>query len=169
MVLSLLLSQKNFVALSDTNQLNNTEMNIFSTILAKLFPANHPAVNTPANPAAPAATPAPTAATATAPSVAPPAVAPSAPAAALAQVDVEKVLNDRAMESMEKLNWRTSIVDLMKLLDMDSGLENRRSLAKELGFSGDMNDSAAMNVWLHKAVMRKVSQNGGRVPKELLD
>ena len=82
---------------------------------------------------------------------------------------MEQVLNDRALVSMEKLNWRTSIVDLMKLLDMDSSLENRRSLAKELAFSGDMNDSAAMNLWLHKQVMRKVSQNGGSVPKELLD
>ena len=145
-------------------------MNIFSTILAKLFPANHPAVINPAAPAAPQSpSPATATATATAPSVAPAALASTPPTAALAQVDVEKVLNDRAMVSMEKLNWRTSIVDLMKLLDMDSSLENRRSLAKELAFSGDMNDSAAMNLWLHKQVMRKVSQNGGSVPKELLD
>ncbi len=67
----------------------------------------------------------------------------------------------------QKLNWQTSIVDLMKLLGLDSSLENRKELAKELAFAGDMNDSASMNTWLHKAVMQKLAANGGKVPDEL--
>jgi hypothetical protein len=65
------------------------------------------------------------------------------------------------------LNWRTSIVDLMKLVGLDSSLQNRQKLAAELGYSGDRNDSAAMNIWLHKAVMRKLAENGGKVPATL--
>ena len=68
----------------------------------------------------------------------------------------------------QKLNWRTSIVDLMKLVGMDSSLEARKELAKELNYSGDTNDSAAMNIWLHKQVMKKMSENGGKVPQDLL-
>jgi hypothetical protein len=69
----------------------------------------------------------------------------------------------------QKLNWRTSIVDLMKALDLDSGLAARKELAKELGYSGDTNDSATMNVWLHKALMKKLAENGGKVPADLKD
>lgn len=65
------------------------------------------------------------------------------------------------------MNWRTSIVDLMKLLELDSSLERRKELADELGFNGDKSDSAAMNIWLHKAVMRKLAENGGKVPASL--
>ena len=68
---------------------------------------------------------------------------------------------------MEKLDWRTSIVDLMKLLDLDSSLSARKELAQELHYSGDVNDSASMNVWLHKQVMRRLAENGGKVPEEL--
>ena len=74
---------------------------------------------------------------------------------------------DLAGQSSEKLDWRRSIVDLMKLLNLDSGLAARKELAQELNFSGDMNDSASMNIWLHKQVMTKLSENGGKVPDEL--
>jgi hypothetical protein len=67
----------------------------------------------------------------------------------------------------QTLNWRTSIVDLMKLLDLDSSLHARQQLAQELHYSGDMNDSAAMNIWLHKEVMRQLAANGGKVPDDL--
>lgn len=84
-------------------------------------------------------------------------------------VDVEAVLENLAREKKQPLNWRKSIVDLMKLLDMDSSVAERRKLAKELGYTGSADDSAAMNVWLHKQVMRKLAENGGTVPAELRD
>ena len=82
-------------------------------------------------------------------------------------VDVEAVLKDMASKSGQKLDYRRSIVDLMKLLDLDSSLTARKELAKELNYTGDTNDSATMNVWLHKQVMRKLAENGGKVPDEL--
>jgi len=84
-------------------------------------------------------------------------------------VDVEAVLKDMASKSGQKLDYRRSIVDLMKLLDLDSSLTARKELAKELNYTGDTNDSAAMNVWLHKQVMRKLAENGGKVPDDLKD
>jgi hypothetical protein len=87
----------------------------------------------------------------------------------MADVDVEKVLSAISTRSSEKLDWRHSIVDLMKLLGIDSSMVNRRALASELGYTGDLNDSATMNTWLHKAVMQKLAQNGGKVPATLLD
>ncbi|PXW59092.1 DUF3597 domain-containing protein [Methylobacterium sp. B4] len=84
-------------------------------------------------------------------------------------VDVEAVLNDLAAKNSQKLNWRTSIVDLMKLLDLDSSLHARQQLADELHYSGDKNDSASMNVWLHKQVIKKLEENGGKVPADLKD
>ena len=83
-------------------------------------------------------------------------------------VDVEAVLSDLAKQNKQKLNWRTSIVDLMKLLDLDSSLAARKQLAQELHYTGDMNDSAAMNIWLHKQVMQKLAENGGKVPADLV-
>jgi hypothetical protein len=82
--------------------------------------------------------------------------------------DVEHVLTELAAKNPQKLNWRTSIVDLMKLLGIDSSLENRKELARELGFTGDTNDSAGMNVWLHKRVMQELQKNGGKVPASLV-
>src|SRR3982750_2541697 len=84
-----------------------------------------------------------------------------------APVDVEQVLTDLAAKNPQKLNWRTSIVDLMKLLNIDSSFVNRKALAQELGFTGDTNDSASMNVWLHKRVMQELAKNGGKVPASL--
>ena len=83
-------------------------------------------------------------------------------------VDVAAILNDLAKKNPEKRDWKRSIVDLMKLVGMDSSLAARKELAKDLHYTGDMNDSASMNIWLHKEVLRKLSENGGKVPQELL-
>jgi hypothetical protein len=84
-------------------------------------------------------------------------------------VDVAVVLNGLAAKNPENLDWKRSIVDLMKLVGMDSSLSARKKLATELHYSGDQNDSASMNIWLHKEVLRKLAENGGKVPPELLD
>jgi hypothetical protein len=86
-----------------------------------------------------------------------------------APVDVENILNEAVEKSRQKLDWRHSIVDLMKALGMDASLQERKELAQELGYSGDAHDSAKMNTFLHKALMKKLSENGGRVPADLLD
>ncbi|MDB5592643.1 DUF3597 domain-containing protein [Enterovirga sp.] len=86
---------------------------------------------------------------------------------AVGQVDVEATLTDLAKKSGRPSNWRVSIVDLMTLLGLDSSLAHRKELAKELGYTGDTNDSATMNIWLHKQVMRKLAENGGKVPDDL--
>jgi hypothetical protein len=94
----------------------------------------------------------------------------AAPAGAqpMAQVDVEVVLSGLAAKNKEKLDWRRSIVDLMKLLNLDSSFAARKELAKELGYTGDTGDSASMNIWLHKQVMQKLAANGGKVPADLI-
>ncbi len=93
----------------------------------------------------------------------------AAPAAAMSSFDVSARLEEMAKASSQKLDWKSSIVDLMKLVGIDSSMTNRKALAHELGFTGDTNDSATMNIWLHKAVMQKLSENGGTVPASLLD
>jgi hypothetical protein len=140
-------------------------MSIFGTILSKIFPSSHPANTAPADPAAAAAPPAadPTAA----PDATNATDTTAAPAAAAEPVDVEAVLTDMQANTSEQLNWRTSIVDLMKLLSLDSSLSARKELAGELKYSGDTNDSASMNIWLHKAVMEQLAANGGKVPDSL--
>jgi hypothetical protein len=101
-----------------------------------------------------------------------PPLAPSGPAVgsggAAGSVDVNAVLIERAAKKKEKLDWRHSIVDLMKVLDLDSSLTARKELAQELHYTGDMNDSATMNIWLHKQVMKKLAENGGKVPADLM-
>ena len=99
------------------------------------------------------------------PSAAPAAASPNI--VAKTPVDVMAVLDKMDDETDEKLEWSSSIVDLMKLLKLDSSLTARKTLAHELHYTGDMHDSATMNVWLHKAVMTKLGENGGIVPKEL--
>jgi uncharacterized protein DUF3597 len=95
--------------------------------------------------------------------------APSAPSAAPAEtVDVTAILDGRAAANPEKLDWKGSIIDLLKLVDMDSSLSARKELATELKFPGDQNDSAAMNVWLHKQVLKRLAEHGGQIPSELL-
>jgi len=92
----------------------------------------------------------------------------TASSAAPAQtVDVAPILDKAVAAKHEKLEWRTSIVDLMKALDIDSSLAARKELAKELGYTGDTNDSASMNVWLHKQVMAKLAANGGKLQPEI--
>jgi hypothetical protein len=95
-----------------------------------------------------------------------PAGAPAAPTPT-ATVDVAAILDKAVAAQKEKLEWRTSIVDLMKALNLDSSLGARKELAKELHYDGDTNDSAKMNVWLHRQVIKKLAENGGKVPDEL--
>lgn len=90
------------------------------------------------------------------------------PSAAPARVDVAAVMDKLAASNSEKLDWKRSIVDLMKLVGMDSSFSARKELAHELHYTGDTGDSAAMNMWLHKEVLRKISENGGKVPADLL-
>ena len=147
-------------------------MSIFGNVMSSIFGhAKAQPAQTPA--AAPGATSGPVSSSASnkTPGVTPAsgsgAKTAAAPAAAQAQVDVAAVLTDLASKNTEKLDWRNSIVDLMKLLKLDSGLSARKELAKELNYTGDMNDSARMNVWLHKQVMVKLAENGGKVPDSL--
>jgi hypothetical protein len=99
------------------------------------------------------------------PPTAPSATPVSAPANQ--SVDIEAVVGGMAAKKKEKLDWRRSIVDLMKVLDLDSSLAARKELAQELGYKGELNGSAEMNIWLHKQVMKKLAENGGKVPAEL--
>ena len=135
-------------------------MGMLSNIFHKIFPGSH-AESTPAT-----ATPAPTAPAAAAPAPTAPVAAPVA-APAAAPVDVEAVLTRMQEQNSQQLNWRSSIVDLLKLLNLDSSLAARKELATELHYSGDQNDSASMNIWLHKQVMTKIAENGGKVPADL--
>ena len=102
-------------------------------------------------------------------STAPTSTAPAGTASASAPVDVEAIMMDLERKSGHKSNWRTSIVDLMSLLGMENSLAERRELAKELGYTGDMSDTASMNIWLHKQVMKGMAANGGKVPANMLD
>jgi hypothetical protein len=133
-------------------------MTVLGNIIATIF--GHAGAKPPISPGA-----GPASAGAASPSsggaASPPAAAPQ-PA-----VDVEDILTKLASQNKEKLDWRRSIVDLMKLLKLDSGLSARKELAKELHYTGNTNDTAAMNVWLHKQVMIKLAENGGKVPDSL--
>lgn len=136
-------------------------MGLFNNLMSKIF--SHAS-------AAPATAPGAQTPSATTPEQkAPEAVAPARPVAAPPTVDVTAILNDLAQKNPEKLDWKRSIVDLMKLVGMDSSFTARKQLAAELHYTGDPNDSAAMNVWLHKEVLRKLAENGGKVPQELLN
>jgi hypothetical protein len=128
-------------------------MGVFNSILAKIFPHGSTSMGGPTpEPQKTAAAGAPTS---------------TAGGTTVAEVDVEAVMTELASKAPEQLNWRQSIVDLMKLLGLDSSLSARKELASELHYTGDTGDSAAMNVWLHKQVMRKLAENGGKVPEEL--
>jgi hypothetical protein len=153
-------------------------MGILGDIFHKIFPGHHPANTQTQAGGSPAPAPAaPQAAPAAAPQAPTPAAgttgtagAAAAPAATLnQQVDVEEVLTNMQKTSGQQLNWRTSIVDLLKLLNLDSSLQARKELAAELHYTGDTSDSASMNIWLHKQVMTKLAQNGGKVPADLQD
>jgi 3-oxoacyl-ACP reductase-like protein len=136
------------------------DMGIFSNIMDKIFGHKSKAAPTTSavNPV-PAPAPAPT------PSAAPISPEPPRPQA----VDVTAVLDELAADNPQKLDWRHSIVDLMKLVGMESSLSERKELADELGYTGDKGDSATMNIWLHKQVIKKLGENGGKAPAELMD
>jgi hypothetical protein len=139
-------------------------MGLFGSILAKLGFGKPEA--------APQAAPAPAPSPLPVPPVAAPAPAPAEPPAPapIPVVDVVAQLEQRAAANPQKLNWKTSIVDLLKLLDLDSSFAARKELATELGCPAElMGDSAKMNVWLHRTVLAKIAENGGNVPRELLD
>lgn len=121
-------------------------MSIFGKIMSSIFGSSEAT-----------AAPAPSSAATTA----------SPTAAPMAKVDVEAVLTQLASQNKQKLDWRKSIVDLMKLLDLDSSLSARKELAQELHYTGNMDDSASMNIWLHKQVMQKLAASGGKVPDDL--
>jgi type IV secretory pathway VirB10-like protein len=153
-------------------------MRIIDTIMSSILgtraqppppPATAAAGMAPPAPAQESAPPvAPTPSPAQAPEPAPtPSYAQPPPASAAAPVDVAAVLDARAEETDQELNWRTSIVDLMKLLKLDSSSTARKALAKELKYTGDTDDSAAMNIWLHKQVMAKLVEGGGRLPSDV--
>ena len=133
-------------------------MSVFGNIMSAIFGHSSSAAAAPTAPApAAAAPPTPSAQ----PAPAPAAAAPAAP------VDVAAIMDNLAGQSSEQLDWRRSIVDLMKLINLDSSLAARKELAQELSYTGDMSDSASMNIWLHQQVMIKLAENGGKVPDEL--
>ena len=131
-------------------------MSIFGSIMSKIFGSSAQAAPATATAGASGGGAATNAATGT-----------SAHPAAIGTVDVEAILTDMASKSGQPSNWRQSIVDLMKLLGIDSSLTARKELAGELHYTGDTNDSASMNIWLHKQVMQKLAENGGKVPDSL--
>jgi hypothetical protein len=136
---------------------DNEIMGLFNNLMSKIFVAS-------ASTASSA-----TSQQAAAQSSAPAPVASGASASAPGQrIDVAAVLDGLAAKNPEKLDWKHSIIDLMKLVGMDGSFSARKQLAAELHYSGDPNDSASMNIWLHKEVMKKLSENGGKVPQELL-
>ena len=137
-------------------------MGLLSNLISKIFSHSGTTAAVTGAAAAPSTAPAQPAA--------PPAAAPStpAPAAPAKAVDVAAILDGLAAKNSEKLDWKKSIVDLMKLVGIDSCFKARKQLAQELNYTGDPNDSASMNVWLHKQVLIKISENGGKVPEDLL-
>lgn len=135
-------------------------MGVFSNLMAKIM--GHEARASEAKVNAAVASDAPAAGAQTS------AAAGATSSASAQPVDVEAVLEGMAASNSQKLDWRHSIVDLMKLVGIDSGLDARKSMAKELGYTGSTDDSATMNIWLHKEVMRQLAANGGKVPAGLL-
>jgi hypothetical protein len=143
-------------------------MGMFTDFMKKIFVHSPVAENPNASTTAPKAG-GPVHGAAPTPQINVPGAGSPAATATATEVDVAAILDKLASESKEKLDWKHSIVDMMKLVHMDSSLASRKELATELHYSGDMNDSAAMNVWLHKEVIKKLAANGGRVPADLLD
>jgi hypothetical protein len=138
-------------------------MSIFGKIMGAIFGSHASAA-----PASGGAAPAGGSSAAPAAGGSPASMSPAAGSAAASQsVDVAAIVDKAAKAKGEKLEWRTSIVDLMKALDIDSSLSARKELAHELGYTGDTNDSASMNIWLHKQVMTKLAANGGKLPPEI--
>jgi Domain of unknown function (DUF3597) len=141
-------------------------MSVFGNILSAIFGSKHAASVTPT---AGSQAPSPTAGSATGSSAPSPSAGPagSTYAKPISRADVETILAKLAAEQREDFDWKRSIVDLMKLLKLDSGLGARKQLAQELGYTGPLDGSAEMNVWLHKQVMTKLAESGGKVPDSL--
>ena len=137
-------------------------MGLFKDLMSNIF-RHATAAAAPAS--APSASGAPATTTASTPQASAPTTAPTAPTQ---QIDIAATLDGLAAKNSEKLDWKHSIVDLMKLVGMDSSLSSRKELAADLHYTGDTQDSATMNMWLHKEVLKKLSENGGHVPAELL-
>jgi len=143
-------------------------VSVFGSIMSKIFGHGQAAAQTAGTQAAAPASPdAQGSATAQSTAASPARPDDAQPAAGRQPVDVEAILTEMASKNPQKLDWRHSIVDLMKLLGLDSSLEARKQLAQELNYSGSTSDSAAMNIWLHKQVMQKLAENGGKVPEDL--
>jgi uncharacterized protein with von Willebrand factor type A (vWA) domain len=148
-------------------------MSIFGNIVSAIFGSKHAAGVTPAGgaataggaAAAPPSSTAPSTSTGTSASAG--TSAGSATAKSISRADVEDILQKLAAEQREDLDWKRSIVDLMKLLKLDSGLGARKQLAQELGYTGALDGSSEMNVWLHRQVMTKLAESGGKVPDSL--
>ena len=126
-------------------------MGLFNNLMSKIF--GHPAAGTSSG---------------TQPTTAPQSPSGGTTSTATQTVDVAAVLNDMAAKNPEKLDWKRSIVDLMKLVGMDSSLSARKQLATELHYTGNQTDTASMNMWLHKEVLKRLAENGGKVPQELM-
>jgi hypothetical protein len=144
-------------------------MGILSNIFHKIFPSSHPAVAQAAPQAQASSQGSMQSASAQPAQPTQPQGAMPPPNAPMEQVDVEVILNNMAQSSGQQLNWRASIVDLLKLLNLDSSLQARKELALELHYTGDTSDSASMNIWLHRQVMNQLAANGGKVPADLRD
>ncbi len=147
-------------------------MGILSNIFHKIFPSSHPAAVNAGAQSAPQSSAQGGPGSMQSASVGqstPQAQSAPPPAAPMDQVDVEAILTNMAAKSGQQLNWRSSIVDLLKLLNIDSSVQARKELAQELDYKGDANDSASMNTWLHRQVMNKLAANGGKVPSDLRD
>ena len=153
-------------------------MGLFNTLMSKIFSHASSASVAAGTTAAPAPASAPATAGSSTPAMPAPSASgqpsastnPATPAAAAPaqQVDLTAVLDKLAAKNSEKLDWKHSIVDLMKLVGMDSSLSARKELAQDLHYSGDTSDSAAMNIWLHQEVMKQLAANGAKVPQDLL-
>ena len=146
-------------------------MSIFGKLVSAIFGSSHAAEPAPTSwspsapkPASPAA---PSPSSPAAPTSSPTAAAPAATGKPMSRPELEALIKKNASEQSEDLNWRESIVDLMKLFKLDSSLGARKELAKELGYTGALDGSAEMNVWLHRQVMIKLAETGGKVPEHL--
>jgi 3-oxoacyl-ACP reductase-like protein len=146
-------------------------MSIFGKLVSAIFGSSHAAEPAPTSwspsgpkPASPAA---PSPSSPAAPTSSPTAAAPAATGNPMSRPELEALIKKNASEQSEDLNWRESIVDLMKLFKLDSSLGARKELAKELGYTGALDGSAEMNVWLHRQVMTKLAETGGKVPEHL--
>ncbi len=149
-------------------------MSIFGKLVSAIFGSSHAAEPAPTSwspsapkPASPASPAAPSPSSPAAPTSSPTAAAPAATGKPMSRPELEALIKKNASEQSEDLNWRESIVDLMKLFKLDSSLGARKELAKELGYTGALDGSAEMNVWLHRQVMTKLAETGGKVPEHL--